>query len=61
MINLNALGYPQTLSIIEKSYRSCYMLISLPKFRTNVSLFVSVIRLAPAELWDFLETRMLYD
>ena len=37
------------------------MLISLPKFRTNVNLFESVICLVPANLWNFLEARMLYD
>ena len=40
----------------------CYaMLIFLPQFRTNVSLFESVICLVPGELWNFLEARMLYD
>ena len=37
------------------------MLIFLPQFRTNVSLFESGICLGPAELWNSLEARMLYD
>ena len=37
------------------------MLICLPQFKTNVNLFESVICLVPGELWNFLETRMLYD
>ena len=37
------------------------MLIFLPQFRTQVSLFESVIYLLLAKLWNFLEARMLYD
>ena len=37
------------------------MLIFLPQFRTNVSLFESAICLVTGELWNFLEARMLYD
>ena len=37
------------------------MLIFLPQFRTNVSLFESVICLVPRELWNSLEARMLFD
>ena len=37
------------------------MLIFLPQFRNNVSLFESVICLLPAKLWNSLEARMLYD
>ena len=37
------------------------MLICLPQFRTNVSLFESVICLVTGEFWNFLEARMLYD
>ena len=33
----------------------------MPQFRTNASLFESVISLVPAKLWKFLEARMLYD
>ena len=47
MKNLDAWGYPQTISIIEKSSRSCYVNI-FPKFRTKVSQFESVVRLVPA-------------
>ena len=36
-------------------------LIFLLQFRTNVSLFESVICMVPAQLWNFLEARMLYD
>ena len=36
------------------------MSIFLPQFRTNVSLFESAICLVPANLWNFLEARMLY-
>ena len=37
------------------------MLIFLPQFRTNVSLFESDICLVPGELWNFLEARIQYD
>ena len=37
------------------------MLMSLPQLRTNIRLFEIVIRLVPAKLWNFLETRMLYN
>ena len=37
------------------------MLIFLPQFRTNFSLYESVIRLVPAKFWNFLEARMLFD
>ena len=37
------------------------MLIFLPQFRTNVSLFEFVICLVPAKLWNFLEARILYN
>ena len=37
----------------NRSLRLCYVNI-LPQFRTNVSLFESVICLVPAKLWNFL-------
>ena len=37
------------------------ILIFLPQFRTNVYLFEAVIRLVPTKLWNFLDTRVLYD
>ena len=33
----------------------------LPQFRTNVSLYESVIFRVPGKLWNFLESKMLYD
>ena len=47
--------------IIEKSAWQCYVKIFFPQFRTDITLFVSVICLVPAKLWNFLEVRMLYD
>ena len=44
----------------KRSSRLSYVNI-LPQFKTNVSLFESVICLVPIELWNFLEARMLYD
>ena len=58
--NDDKFGCPKTISIIEKISWFCYVNILL-QFRTNVSLFESVIRLVPAKLWNFLEARMLYD
>ena len=57
---MDAWGYPQTISIIEKKFKFIlcwYFFLNLELF----SLFESVIRLVPAKLWNFLEVRMLYD
>ena len=53
-------GTPKQCQLLKK-FQGHAMLIFLPQFRTNVSLFECVICSVPAKLWNFLEARMLYD
>ena len=48
-------------SRLFKKVQGHAMLVFLPHFRTNVSLFESVICSVTGKLWNFLEARMLYD
>ena len=55
------MGVPSNNHNFRLQVQGYAMLIFLPRFRTNVSLFGSVICLVAGELWNFLEAIMLYD
>ena len=58
---LGCMGVPSNNHNFRIEVQGYAMLIFLPQFKTNISLFENVICLVPAKLWNFLEARMLYD
>ena len=50
---LGCMGVPSNNRNFQIQVQGYAMLIFLPQFRTNVSLFESVICLVPGELWNF--------